>query len=46
MRFTTAEICAATNGDQFGRACEVEGVTIDSRQIDVGPAATAPLISA
>ncbi|MCB0978023.1 MAG: UDP-N-acetylmuramoyl-tripeptide--D-alanyl-D-alanine ligase, partial [Acidimicrobiales bacterium] len=43
MRFTTAEICAATNGDQFGRACEVEGVTIDSRQIDVGPAATAPL---
>lgn len=36
MRFTTAELCDATDGVVYGREVDVDGVTIDSRQVVVG----------
>lgn len=36
MRFTTAEVCDATDGVVYGREVDVDGVTIDSRQVEPG----------
>lgn len=36
MRFTTEEVAAATGGEVFGRSTEVDGVSIDSRQVRPG----------
>lgn len=33
MRFTTDEVAAATGGEVFGRPTEIDGATIDSRQV-------------
>ncbi|HEX2577291.1 MAG TPA: UDP-N-acetylmuramoyl-tripeptide--D-alanyl-D-alanine ligase [Aquihabitans sp.] len=36
MRFTTAELAAATGGEVFGRPAEVDGASIDSRAVAPG----------
>lgn len=36
MRFTTAEVADVTGGEVFGRPTEVDGVSIDSRQVQAG----------
>ncbi|WP_421120298.1 UDP-N-acetylmuramoyl-tripeptide--D-alanyl-D-alanine ligase [Aquihabitans daechungensis] len=45
MRFTTAEVAAATGGEVFGREVEFDGVAIDSRLVQPGQLFV-PLIAA